>query len=72
MKGYESLTTSQQKLFSETYKLHNSMVGTDYKKEWKPVIVGWVKDQEDEKNSYLKVVFSNGEWLHYTQKKEWY
>lgn len=65
VKGFNKLTPGQQKLFIETYKLHNSIQGSEYKEDYVPVSVKW-------ENGYLKVVFKNGIWLHYTQKGEWY
>jgi hypothetical protein len=71
VKGFNKLTPEQQKLFIETYKRHNSIVGTEYKAEWQPVKVAWVEEKPS-KYSYLRVEFKNGNWLHYTQKGEWY
>ena len=71
VKGFEKLTQKQQELFIGIYKKHNSCQGNDYKKDWAPVSVKWVKDNP-ERYSYLKVIFKNGDWLHYTQRGEWY
>lgn len=71
VKGFNELTKEQQKLFISTYKRHNSLVGTDYKAGWQPIKVAWVKEKPS-KYSYLKVDFKNGQWLHYTQKCDWY
>lgn len=71
VKGFNELTLEQQKLFIETYKFHNSIVGTDYKEGWVPVKVKWI-EKSPSRYSYLRVEFKNGDWLHYTQKKEWY
>ena len=65
VKGFDKLNHEQQELFIETYKLHNSIQGHEYKEDYIPVSVKSEKD-------YLKVVFQNGEWLHYTQKGDWY
>lgn len=65
VKGFEKLTPEQQELFKNTYRVHNSVHGSDYKEDWIPVPV-------KRENSYLKVVFRNGEWLHYTGKGTWY
>ena len=72
VEGYKDLTQAQQELFKDTYRLHNSIAGTEYKEGWRPLKVNWVEDEEDTKYSYLKVIFKNGKWLHYTQTKDWY
>lgn len=72
VKGFDKLTQGQQELFIGIYKRHNSCQGNDYKKDWTPVSVKWVRDKENSKYSYLKVIFKNGDWLHYTQRGEWY
>ncbi len=72
VKGFNELTPEQQKLFISTYRLHNSCQGTDYKKEWAPVSVKWIRDKEKPQYSYLKVIFKNGKWLHYTRRGDWY
>ena len=71
VKGFDKLTPGQQKLFIETYRIHNSIVGTDYKEGWKPLKVRWVEENPS-RYSYLRVDFQNGDWLHYTQKSDWY
>lgn len=71
VKGFDKLTKEQQALFIDTYKRHNSIVGNEYKEEWQPVKVAWVEEKPS-KYSYLRVEFKNGNWLHYTQKREWY
>lgn len=70
--GFKKLTPEQQELFKNTYKRHNSCHGSDYKDEWIPVSVKWIVDNVDNYYSFLKVVFKNGEWLHYTKRQEWY
>lgn len=72
VEGFKGLTQEQQELFKDTYIMHNSIVGLDYKEGWTPVKVDWVEDEEDTRYSYLKVIFKNGDWLHYTKNKEWY
>lgn len=72
VEGFCKLSPMQQKLFIETYKIHNSIVGTDYKEGWRPIKVRWVENKENNKYSYLRVDFKNGDWLHYTQNKDWY
>lgn len=54
-----------QKLFEKIYKKHQSCLGTETKKEYKPISVEW-------KRTYLKVAYKNGKWLHYTPGGEWY
>ena len=71
VKGFNKLTPGQQELFIKTYKIHNSIVGNDYKEDWRPIKVVWVEEKPS-KYSYLRVEFQNGDWLHYTQSKEWY
>ena len=71
VEGFNKLTPEQQSLFIDTYKKHNSLVGSEYKEEWQPVKVAWVKESPS-RYSYLKVEFKNGDWLHYTQKGDWY
>jgi len=71
VKGFDKLTPVQQSLFIDTYKKHNSLVGSEYKEEWQPVKVAWVEESPS-RYSYLKVEFKNGDWLHYTQKGDWY
>lgn len=68
VKGFNKLTPEQQELFKSTYKVHNSVHGLDYKEKWIPVSVKWI--DIGSRLSYLKVVFRNGDWLHYTQRKE--
>lgn len=68
VKGFNKLTPEQQELFINTYKRHNSCHGYEYKEDYIPVSVKWIQSNL----SYLKVVFRNGIWLHYTQRGEWY
>ncbi len=68
VKGFNNLTQEQQELFKSTYRVHNSVHGIDYKEEWIPVSVKWIEG----KPSYLKVVFRNRDWLHYTLNGTWY
>lgn len=65
VKGYKKLTEEQQVLFERVFHKHQSGLGTEAKKEFTPVSVKWEK-------TYLKVVFKNGEWLHYTRSGAWY
>lgn len=71
VKGFDNLTKEQQSLFIDTYKRHNSIVGSKYKESWQPIKVAWVKEKPSQ-YSYLKVDFKNGQWLHYTQRGDWY
>lgn len=71
VKGFNKLTSDQQGLFINTYKVHNSCHGLDYKADWAPISVEWIK-REKGRQGYLKVIFRNGKWLHYTQKGDWY
>lgn len=65
VKGYSKLSEGAKVLFRNIYKFHNTVVGTEYKKEWEPVEV-------EECEGYLRVVFRNGEWLHYLPNGTWY
>ena len=67
VKGFKGLTKEQKELFKETYKLHNSIQGREYKEDYTPVSVEWI-----EGDNYLRVVFKKGIWLHYTTEKTWY
>lgn len=64
VKGYNKLSENAKEIFERTYKVHNSIQGLDYKEEWQPV-----KVTESEK--HLKVVFKNGDWLHYYPNETW-
>lgn len=72
VKGFTELTEEQQKLFIETYKVHNSVQGSDCKEAWTPISVKWVTNKIDDRFSRLEVTFKNGEWLYYTKKHEWF
>lgn len=65
VKGYKKLTEEQRLFFERMFKKHQAGLGTEAKKDFTPVSVKW-------KKTYLKVVFKNGEWLHYTQSGTWY
>jgi hypothetical protein len=71
VEGFNKLTPEQQNLFIRTYKFHNSIQGHEYKEDYIPISVRWIEENPSRK-SYLKVVFRNGIWLHYTQKCDWY
>lgn len=65
VKGFNKLNKEQQDLLIRVNKRHKAGVGTDYKEGWTPVSVSPL-----DKN--LKVVFKNGDWLHYTPRETWY
>lgn len=65
VKGYNNLSDKDKKIFRDTYEIHNSIHGLDYKEEWIPEFV-------EPYGETLKVVFRNGKWLHYTKNNEWY
>ncbi len=64
IKGYSSLSDRAKELFKSTYKVHNAGQGLDYKADWIPTKV-------TEHREYLKVIFSNGDWLHYYANGTW-
>ena len=64
IKGYDKLTVDQQQLLINTNKRQKAGVGTDYKDDWTPTEVSVLGEN-------LKVVFKNGEWLHYYQNGSW-
>ena len=64
IKGYKKLSENAKKLFENTYKKHNAMLGMESKKRWIPK-----KVQENSK--FLRVDFKNGEWLHYYANGTW-
>ncbi len=63
IKGYKSLEKWQQELLKETYSNHMEYI--ENKEQWEIESVKW-------DNSYLKVTFKNGTWLHYTKSGHWY
>lgn len=65
IKGFNKLTPGQQELLIRTNKRHKAGVGIDYKDGWTPISVEPI-------GRNLKVVFKNGEWLHYTQNGDWF
>lgn len=72
VKGFKRLTAEQQQLFTGIYKVHNSGQGLDHKEGYTPISVKWVEDKKYSRHSFLKVVFKNGIWLHYSQNWTWY
>lgn len=65
VKGLNKLTPEQKESFFSTHKRHVSGVGNEYKEGWTPISVKPL-------GKNLKVVFKNGEWLHYTPDGNWY
>lgn len=65
VKGFNKLTPEQQKGFIWINEKHKAAVGADYKDEWTPISVKPL-------GRNLKVMFKNGEWLHYTPEGTWY
>lgn len=65
VKGFKKLSSAAQEVFQRVYKLHNSAQGIAYKEGWVPVSV-------QETKTHLKVVFRNGDWLHYLPNGTWY
>lgn len=65
VRGFNKLTPEQQELLIRINERHKAGVGTAYKEGWTPVSVKSL-------GRNLKVVFKNGEWLHYTPEGTWY
>jgi len=64
VKGFNNLSNEAKELFIRTYKLHNTIQGTDYKEDYEPIKV-------KEEKTHLKVTFKNGVWLHYYPNGTW-
>jgi len=64
VKGFNGLSSSDQELFLEIYTRHQAGHGMDFKDNWKAVSVR--REQR-----YFKVVFKNGQWLHYYLDGSW-
>lgn len=64
IKGYDKLSEVSKKFFKKVYKLHNSIIGLEYKNNWIPIKV-------IERTTYLKVYFKNGEYLNYYINGTW-
>jgi len=64
VKGFNKLSPEQQTLFIKTYQRHQGSVGSGHKEGWTPKSVKPL-------GRSLKVIFKNGEWLHYTPAGEW-
>lgn len=62
--GFNKLTEQQQQLLIRTNARHRAGVGTSYKDGWTPTNVSPL-------GRNLKVVFKNGEWLHYYTNGTW-
>lgn len=65
VKGFNKLTAEQQQLLVRVNAKHKAGVGIDYKEGWTPISVSPL-------GKNLKVVFRNGDWLHYTPEGTWY
>lgn len=65
VKGFNKLTKEQQDLFINVHSRRIKGVGHEYKDDWTPISV-------EPLGKNLKVVFKNGEWLHYTPNYDWY
>lgn len=63
VKGYKKLLKWQQELLERVYKKH--LASIESKVQWEIKSVIWDR-------TYLKVIFINGEWLHYTTDGYWY
>lgn len=64
VKGFNKLTKEQQELLIRTNARHKAGVGLDYKDGWTPTKVSPL-------GKNLKVVFKNGDWLHYYTNGTW-
>lgn len=65
IKGYSKLSSTQQLIFREVFKAHQSSLSKALREGYTPISVSW-------EITYLKVTFQNGVWLHYTPRGEWY
>ena len=63
VKGYKKLLKWQQELLERVHKKH--LASIESKVQWEIKSVIWDR-------TYLKVIFKNGEWLHYTTDGYWY
>lgn len=66
IKGLEKLSKEQVNHMYEVNELHTQCVGLDYK-DGMQITETWV----DEDNCVC-VRLKNGDWYHYTSRKEWY
>lgn len=66
IKGLEKLTEEQIKHMHEVNELHTKCVGLDYK-DGMAITQVWVDE-----NNTVCVRLKNGDWYHYTGRKEWY
>lgn len=64
VKGFDDLCIADKEFFLRTYTTHQACHGSDYKDKWKAVSV---KREE----TYLRVDFANGGWLHYYLDGTW-
>jgi hypothetical protein len=65
IKGFNELTKVQQMRFTQIFQKHQNAMGTEARKKYIP------KRVKQEKG-YIRVDFSNGKWLHYTDNYTWY
>jgi len=63
--GFDNLTEREKELFKQIYYKHQAALGSQEKSKYTPTKVIL-------KANHFKVSFINGEWLHYTFRKEWY
>lgn len=63
IKGFGRLTEWQKDLFASVYKKHMEVV--EDKEKWQVKSVSW-------QETFLRVNFQNGEWLHYSLGGYWY
>lgn len=55
--GFNKLSDPAKKLFISTYENHKKS--------------GWIPKKVEEHRNYLRVDFTNGEWLHYYPNGTW-
>lgn len=65
VKGFNALSDKAKEVFKNTYILHNSAQGNDYRENYIPVKV-------KEHKNFIEVHFVNGKWLHYLPDGTWY
>lgn len=64
IRGYKKLSPVAKKHFETIYKMHNSIVGLEYKEDWEPIKI-------IEHKNWIEVHFKNGKWLHYYYDGTW-
>lgn len=65
VKGYGDLNPFQKNIFEKVYRKHQGCLNNESKVGFEPKQVAWEK-------GYLRVVFKNKVWLHYTTAGTWY